>query len=66
MILENNVNCLYCLLEVHMHTQLSGWSLGQAIMRLYHVLVDHHAIEVPGHVGAFAGSLLERRDWDHN
>jgi hypothetical protein len=28
-------------------------------------LTHHHAITPVDHVGAYAGSYLQRRDWDH-
>ncbi len=49
-----------------MQTDFREWFLGAALVRWYQALTHHYAIQTPTHVGAFAGSLLERRDWDHN
>jgi len=63
----NGVNCLYNSKEESgMQTDFREWSLGAALVRWYQALTHHYAIQTPTHVGAFAGSLLERRDWDHN
>ena len=35
------------------------------LSRWYQTLTKHYAIQPVSHVGPFAGSLLERRDWDH-
>jgi hypothetical protein len=48
-----------------MHTGFSSWAIGASILKWYQALTHHYAIQSPDHVGAFAGSLLERRDWDH-
>lgn len=36
-----------------------------ALSRWFLLLTGHYAITVVDHVGPFAGSLLERQDWDH-
>jgi hypothetical protein len=38
----------------------------EALSRWFLLLTGHYAIQVVDHVGPFAGSLLERKDWDHN
>ena len=49
-----------------MYANFKEWPIGTMLVKWYHSLTHHYAIQVPDHVGAFAGSLLERRDWDHN
>jgi hypothetical protein len=35
------------------------------IDRWFYLATHRAALQAPAHVGAFAGSYLERRDWDH-
>jgi len=39
--------------------------LSTCLVRVYLALTRHYALHTPEHVGQYAGSLLERRDWDH-
>lgn len=48
-----------------MQSNFRVWSVSVAFVRWFQAVTHHHAIQPPTHVGAFAGSLLERRDWDH-
>jgi hypothetical protein len=36
-----------------------------AFAKLICIVTQRSALHAPAHVGAFAGSYLERRDWDH-
>ena len=35
------------------------------LRNLLTLLTRHHSLQQPVHVGMFAGSLLQRGDWDH-
>lgn len=41
------------------------WRFTAAILGLLVLLTKHHSLHEPEHVGMFAGSLLQRGDWDH-
>jgi hypothetical protein len=43
----------------HLHTARA------VLVRWFLRLTHHHQLHQPEHVGAFAGSLLPREDWDH-
>jgi hypothetical protein len=48
---------------------MSAITCSQALEKLSHwfaLLTKHYAINPVDHVGPLAGSLLERRSWDHN
>jgi hypothetical protein len=36
------------------------------VARWWLAFIHHHQLHAPEHVGPFAGSLLERKDWDHS
>ena len=36
-----------------------------AVLSLLTLLTRHYSLQAPVHVGMFAGSLLQRGDWDH-
>ncbi|GEM_PF-6730061 len=36
-----------------------------AVLNLLTLLTKHYSLQQPVHVGMFAGSLLQRGDWDH-
>ena len=36
-----------------------------AVLNLLNLLTKHYSLQPPVHVGMFAGSLLQRGDWDH-
>ncbi len=42
------------------HTPFAGLA-----MRWFSAMVRHYKLHAPEHVGMFAGSLLQREDWDH-
>jgi len=42
------------------------WRITVALLALFTVLTKHHSLQKPVHVGMFAGSLLQRGDWDHS
>ena len=41
------------------------WRITVAVLSLFTLLTKHHSLHQPEHVGMFAGSLLQRGDWDH-
>lgn len=41
------------------------WCFTVALLGLLVLLTKHHHMQQPVHVGMFAGSLLQRGDWDH-
>lgn len=41
------------------------WRITLALLGLLALLTKHYALHAPEHVGMFAGSLLQRGDWDH-
>ena len=41
------------------------WRITLVVLGLLAVLTKHHSLQQPVHVGMFAGSLLQRGDWDH-
>ncbi|MDH4482524.1 MAG: hypothetical protein QE279_07435 [Rhodoferax sp.] len=43
------------------HLRAAFGALARWFLRLTH----HHQLHQPEHVGAYAGSLLRREDWDH-
>ena len=49
-----------------MHPHPITWRLTHTLMRWYAAVTHHYALHQPEHVGPYAGSLLERRDWDHH
>ena len=51
------------MLNQNYHSQ--HWPITNLLLRCYAVLTQHYALHAPQHVGPYAGSLLERRDWDH-
>ncbi len=36
------------------------------ISRWFKAMTKHHALHYPEHVGPYAGSYLERQNWDHS
>jgi hypothetical protein len=40
--------------------------LALALSRALRALTHHHSLHAPEHIGSYAGSLLEKRDWDHS
>jgi hypothetical protein len=47
-------------------TKISGrWRITLAVLSLLTLITKHHSLHQPEHVGMFAGSLLQRGDWDH-
>ena len=41
------------------------WPITIAVLGLLALLTKHHSLHQPEHIGMFAGSLLQRGDWDH-
>ena len=41
------------------------WRISLVLLGLLGLLTKHYALQPPVHVGMFAGSLLQRGDWDH-
>jgi hypothetical protein len=41
------------------------WRITIAVLGVLTLLTKHHPLQDPVHVGMFAGSLLQRGDWDH-
>jgi hypothetical protein len=41
------------------------WRITAIVLSLFAVLTRHYPLQKPVHVGMFAGSLLQRGDWDH-
>jgi hypothetical protein len=41
------------------------WRITLAVLGLLALLTKHYPMQKPEHVGMFAGSLLQRSDWDH-
>jgi hypothetical protein len=41
------------------------WRVTLAVLGLLTLLTKHYPLQNPVHVGMFAGSLLQRGDWDH-
>jgi hypothetical protein len=41
------------------------WRITLAALGLLTLLTKHYPLQNPVHVGMFAGSLLQRDDWDH-
>lgn len=41
------------------------WRITLIALGLFAVLTKHYSLHQPEHVGMFAGSLLQRSDWDH-
>ena len=41
------------------------WRITIAVLGLLVLLTKHYPLQKPVHVGMFAGSLLQRGDWDH-
>ena len=48
-----------------MTNKISQWKFINVIARWIVVLTRRASLHQTLHVGAFAGSYLERRDWDH-
>jgi hypothetical protein len=46
-------------------TTLRNWRITVALRGLFGLLTKHYSMHTPVHVGMFAGSLLQRGDWDH-
>jgi hypothetical protein len=46
-------------------TATPRWRITLALRSLLALLTKHHSMHPPEHVGMFAGSLLQRGDWDH-
>ena len=42
-----------------------NWRITIAVLGLLVLLTKHYPLQNPVHVGMFAGSLLQRADWDH-
>ena len=75
---KNYVNCIYRLFKKEWETIMTfthamqsshdarHWPITNLLIRWYAALTQHHALHAPEHVGPYAGSLLERRDWDHS
>jgi hypothetical protein len=42
------------------------WRITIAALSLLTLLTKHYSLHSPEHVGMFAGSLLQRGDWDHS
>ena len=49
----------------NMSANSAHWPLTLALLGLFNLLTKHYALHQPEHVGMFAGSLLQRQDWDH-
>jgi hypothetical protein len=43
----------------------SHWRITVLVLGLFDLLTRHYSLHSPEHVGMFAGSLLQRGDWDH-
>jgi hypothetical protein len=41
------------------------WRITVILLGMLAVLTRHYPMQQPVHVGMFAGSLLQRGDWDH-
>ena len=41
------------------------WRITVIVRELFTRLTKHHSLQQPVHVGMFAGSLLQRDNWDH-
>jgi hypothetical protein len=41
------------------------WRITLAVLGVLALLTKHYPLHKPEHVGMFAGSLLQRGDWDH-
>ncbi len=41
------------------------WRITLAVLSLLALATKHYSLHEPEHVGMFAGSLLQRGDWDH-
>jgi hypothetical protein len=41
------------------------WRVTAAVLGWFALLTRHYSLHRPEHVGMFAGSLLQRGDWDH-
>jgi hypothetical protein len=41
------------------------WRITAIVFGVFAVLTKHYPLQKPVHVGMFAGSLLQRGDWDH-
>ena len=41
------------------------WRITLAVLGLLAMATKHYPLHKPEHVGMFAGSLLQRGDWDH-
>lgn len=41
------------------------WRITLVALGLLALLTRHYPLQKPVHVGMFAGSLLQRSDWDH-
>jgi hypothetical protein len=46
-------------------TAASRWRITVIVLSLLTLLTRHYSLHSPEHVGMFAGSLLQRGDWDH-
>lgn len=44
---------------------LRHWRLAAVLVSVFTVITKHYPLQKPAHVGMFAGSLLQRGDWDH-
>lgn len=43
----------------------SHWHITEVAIHWFEVLTRHYQLHEAEHVGMFAGSLLQREDWDH-
>jgi len=41
------------------------WRLAAVVLGLLAVVTKHYPLQKSTHVGMYAGSLLQRSDWDH-
>jgi hypothetical protein len=41
------------------------WRITIAVLSLLALVTKHYPLQKPVHVGMFAGSLLQRDNWDH-
>lgn len=41
------------------------WRIAAVLLGLFTLVTKHYQLQPPVHVGMFAGSLLQRDDWDH-
>lgn len=41
------------------------WRVTVLLLGWFTLLTRHYSLHSPEHVGMFAGSLLQRGDWDH-